>query len=124
MTKTIAKALRNIVLPDGNTVHEGEEFIYNHDFVNAGEFEIVGEQNENNDPTPDGEGKDAALSVEEMKNIRLKAKDLKIANWHTKGIERLLKEIEEAEATITRTATGNDLTPVESETANEGNANA
>ena len=98
MTKTIAKALRTIVLPDGKTVQEGDEFVYNHDFVNAGEFEIVGEQNENNDPTPDSEGKGVALSVEEMKNIRLKAKDLKIANWHTKGIARLIAEIAEAEA--------------------------
>ena len=97
MTKTIAKALRTIVLPDGKTVHEGDEFVYNHDFVNAGEFEIVGEQNENNDPTPDSEGKGVALSVEEMKEIRLKAKNLKIANWHTKGIERLIAEIAEAE---------------------------
>ena len=98
---TIAKALKTIVLPDGKTVHEGDEFVYNYDFENCGEFEIVGEQNGNNAPAPQQPEKDpekpATLSVEEMKDIRLKAKDLKIANWHTKGIERLLKEIDEAE---------------------------
>lgn len=108
-TITIAKALKTIVLPNGKTVHEGDEFIYNHDFENCGEFEIVGEQNGNNahapqqpDKKPEGnEGKDisiAELSVEEMKAIRLKAKDLKIANWHIKSIARLLSEIAEAEA--------------------------
>ena len=97
---TIAKALKTIVLPDGKTVHEGDEFVYNHDFENCGEFEIVGEQNSNK-AQEGNEGKDISideLSVEEMKEIRLKAKDLKIANWHTKGIERLLAEIAEAEA--------------------------
>lgn len=138
-----AKALRNIVLPDGKSVHEGEEFIYNHDFVNAGEFEIVGEQNGQNAPEPDGQS-DAALSVEEMKAIRLKAKDLKIAHWHTKSIDRLIKEIDEAEAKDgqnvpeAEATNGDDLTPVENdndevvvskmetvgETVNEGNANA
>lgn len=108
-TITIAKALKTIVLPNGKTVHEGDEFVYNHDFENCGEFEIVGEQNGNNAPAPQNqnkkpegsEGKDistAELSVEEMKAIRLKAKDLKIANWHTKSIARLLAEITEAEA--------------------------
>ena len=100
---TIAKALRTIVLPDGKTVHEGDEFVYNHDFENCGEFEIVGEQNGSKAPAPQQqdkapEGGDGALSVEEMKEIRLKAKELKIANWHTKGIKRLLEEIAEAEA--------------------------
>ena len=108
-TITIAKALKTIVLPDGKTVHEGDEFIYNHDFENAGEFEIVGEQNGDKAPAPQqpnkkpegNEGKDisiAELSAEEMKVIRLKAKDLKIANWHIKSIARLLSEIAEAEA--------------------------
>lgn len=106
---TIAKALKTIVLPDGKTVREGDEFVYNHDFENCGEFEIVGEQNgnkapapQNQDNNPEGnEGKDISIdepSVEEMKEIRLKAKDLKIANWHTKGIAHLLSEIAEAEA--------------------------
>lgn len=97
---TIAKALKTIVLPDGKTVHEGDEFVYNHDFENCGEFEIVGEQN-GNKAKEGNEGKDISideLSVEEMKEIRLKAKDLKIANWHTKSIARLLAEIAEAEA--------------------------
>ena len=97
---TIAKALKTIVLPDGKTVHEGDEFVYNHDFENCGEFEIVGEQNSNK-AQEGNEGKDISideLSVEEMKEIRLKAKDLKIANWHTKSIARLLAEIAEAEA--------------------------
>ena len=40
----------------------------------------------------------AALSVEEMKAIRLKAKELKIANWHLKGIDKLIAEIAEKEA--------------------------
>ncbi len=95
---TIAKALKTIVLPDGKTVHEGDEFVYNFDFENTGLFEIVGEQNGEKAPDPeDPKDKDAALTVEEMKAIRLKAKDLKIANWHTKGVERLIKEIAEAE---------------------------
>ena len=97
---TIAKALKTIVLPDGKTVHEGDEFVYNHDFENCGEFEIVGEQN-GKKAQEGNEGKDISideLSVEEMKEIRLKAKDLKIANWHTKSIARLLAEIAEAEA--------------------------
>ena len=97
---TIAKALKTIVLPDGKTVHEGDEFVYNHDFENCGEFEVVGEQNSNK-AQEGNEGKDISideLSVEEMKEIRLKAKDLKIANWHTKSIARLLAEIAEAEA--------------------------
>ena len=100
-TITIAKALRTIVLPDGKTVHEGDEFVYEHNFENCGEFEIVCEKNGDKAPAPQQPEKDpekpATLSVEEMKDIRLKAKDLKIANWHTKGIERLLKEIDEAE---------------------------
>lgn len=99
-TITIAKALKTIVLPDGKTVHEGDEFVYNHDFENCGEFEIVGEQN-GNKAQEGNEGKDISideLSVEEMKEIRLKAKDLKIANWHIKSIARLLSEIAEAEA--------------------------
>ena len=99
-TTTIAKALKTIVLPNGKTVHEGDEFVFEHDFENCGEFEIVGEQN--GDKAQEGnEGQDistAGLSVEEMKDIRLKAKDLKIANWHTKSIARLLSEIAEAEA--------------------------
>lgn len=106
---TIAKALKTIVLPNGKTVHEGDEFVFEHDFENCGEFKIVGEQNGNNAPAPQNqdnnpegnEGKDIPideLSVEEMKDIRLKAKDLKIANWHTKSIARLLAEITEAEA--------------------------
>ena len=94
---TIAKALKNIVLPNGKTVHEGDEFVYEHDFENAGEFEIIGERNVKNDPEPEGQP-NAALSVEEMKAIRLKAKDLKIANWHLKGIDKLIVEIAEAEA--------------------------
>lgn len=95
---TIAKALKTIVLPDGKTVHEGDEFVYNFDFENTGLFEIVGEQNGKKAPDPEApKDKDAALTVEEMKAIRLKAKDLKIANWHTKGVERLIKEIAEAE---------------------------
>lgn len=94
---TIAKALKNIVLPNGKTVHEGDEFVYEHDFENAGEFEIIGEQNVKNDPEPE-EQMNAALSVEEMKAIRLKAKELKIANWHLKGIDKLIAEIAEKEA--------------------------
>nr|DAM45821.1 MAG TPA: hypothetical protein [Caudoviricetes sp.] len=105
-TITIAKALKTIVLPNGKTVHEGDEFVFEHDFENCGEFEIVGEQNGNNAPAPQQpdkkpEGKDisiAELSAEQMKNIRLKAKNLKIDNWHIKGIARLLSEIAEAEA--------------------------
>lgn len=108
-TITIAKALKTIVLPNGKTVHEGDEFVFEHDFENCGEFEIVGEQNGDKAPAPQqpdkkpegNEGKDisiAELSVEEMKAIRLKAKDLKIANWHTKSIAHLLSEIAEAEA--------------------------
>lgn len=108
-TITIAKALKTIVLPNGKTVRKGDEFVFEHDFENCGEFEIVGEQNGNKAPAPQqpnkepegNEGKDisiAELSVEEMKAIRLKAKDLKIANWHTKGIARLLSEIAEAES--------------------------
>lgn len=99
---TIAKALKTIVLPDGKTVHEGDEFVYEHNFENCGEFEIVCEKNGDKAPAPQQPEKDpekpATLSVEEMKDIRLKAKDLKIANWHTKSIARLLAEITEAEA--------------------------
>lgn len=101
-TITIAKALKTIVLPNGKTVHEGDEFVYNHDFENCGEFEIVCENINETEPTPQQPKKEpekmATPSVEEMKAIRLKAKGLKIANWHTKGIEKLLKEIAEAEA--------------------------
>lgn len=108
-TITIAKALKTIVLPNGKTVHEGDEFVFEHDFENCGEFEIVGEQNGNNAPAPQQPDKKpegnkekdistAELSVEEMKAIRLKAKDLKIANWHTKSITHLLSEIAKAEA--------------------------
>lgn len=91
---TIAKALKTIVLPNGKTVHEGDEFVYNHDFENAGEFEIVGEQNGNAAP----ENTPEALSVEEMTAIRMKAKELKIYSWHLKGIDKLIVEIAEAEA--------------------------
>lgn len=106
-TITIAKALKTIVLPNGKTVHEGDEFVFEHDFENCGEFEIVGEQNGKKAPEPEpdkkpegseGDASADTLTVEEMKAIRLKAKDLKIANWHTKGIARLLAEITEAEA--------------------------
>lgn len=126
---TIAKALKTIVLPDGKTVHEGDEFVYNHDFENCGEFEIVGEQNGNNAPAPQNqdnnpegsEGKDISideLSVEEMKAIRLKAKDLKIANWHTKSIARLLSEIAEAEAKPADEITSNTAENKEKEPEN------
>lgn len=91
---TIAKALKTIVLPNGKTVHEGDEFVYNHDFENAGEFEIVGEQNGKAAP----ENTPEALSVEEMTAIRMKAKELKIDSWHLKGIDKLIVEIAEAEA--------------------------
>lgn len=114
---TIAKALKTIVLPNGKTVHEGDEFVFEYDFENCGEFEIVGEQNGKKSPEPEpdkkpegSEGKDISideLSVEEMKEIRLKAKDLKIANWHTKSIARLLAEIAEAEAKPTDGITSN-----------------
>lgn len=140
---TIAKALKTIVLPDGKTVHEGDEFVYNHDFENAGEFEIVGEQNGKKAPEPEPDKKpegsegDApvdTLTVEEMKAIRLKAKDLKIANWHTKGIARLLAEIAEAEGKSEQNEpepeviNGDEVVVSEletvDETVNEGNANA
>ena len=117
---TIAKALKTIILPNGKTVHEGDEFVYNHDFENCGEFEIVGEQNSNK-AQKRNEGKDISineLSVEEMKEIRLKAKDLKIANWHTKGIERLLAEIAEAEAKPTDEITSNTAENKEKEPEN------
>lgn len=91
---TIAKALKTIVLPNGKTVYEGDEFVYNHDFENAGEFEIVGEQNGKAAP----ENTPEALSVEEMTAIRMKAKELKIDSWHLKGIDKLIVEIAEAEA--------------------------
>lgn len=117
---TIAKALKTIVLPDGKTVHEGDEFIFEHDFENCGEFEIVGEQN-GNKAQEGNEGKDISideLSVEEMKEIRLKAKDLKIANWHTKGIARLLSEIAEAEAKPADEITSNTAENKEKEPEN------
>lgn len=94
---TTAKALKTIVLPNGKTVHTGDEFVYNYDFKNTGLFEIGGEQEGQKAPKPETDGQPLPLSVEEMKEIRLRAKDLKIGNWHTKGIDRLLDEIAEAE---------------------------
>lgn len=121
-TITIAKALKTIILPDGKTVFEGDEFVYNHDFENCGEFEIVGVKNGKKAPEPDKQPNNT-LSVEEMKELRLKAKDLKIANWHTKGVDKLVVEIAEAEA---KQADGDNLTPVEGniQSNNEGQDNA
>ena len=65
---TIAKALKTIVLPDGKTVHEGDEFVYNHDFENCGEFEIVGEQNGDKAPAPQQPEKDPEVVASEMEN--------------------------------------------------------
>lgn len=84
---SLAKALTTIVLPDGVTVNEGEEFLYNGDFENTGLFEFVEVQNDGGDP-------DGAMNEE---YVRQKAKDLKISNWHTKGVEKLLAEIAEKE---------------------------
>ena len=149
----ISKSLMKKVFADGKNLHEGDEFVYNHDFENAGEFEIVGEQNGKKAPEPEPDKKpegsegDApvdTLTVEEMKAIRLKAKDLKIANWHTKGVARLLAEIAEAEGKGEQNEpepeviNGDEVTPIENsgdkvvvseletvdETVNEGNANA
>ena len=53
-----------------------------------------------------------------MKEIRLKAKDLKIANWHTKGIARLLAEIAEAEAKPADEITSNTAENKEKEPEN------
>lgn len=91
MIKTTAKALTNIILPDGSKVKEGEEFLYNGDFENTGLFEIVGAQN-------DGQIEGAPQDVRnEEEEVRAKAKELKISNWHTKAIKKLKEEIAEKE---------------------------
>lgn len=44
--------------------------------------------------------------------IRTRAKELKIANWHTKGVDKLLAEIAEAEAKAAApTTTDGSVTP-------------
>lgn len=82
------KANYNLVLPDGKTkIQVGEEFDFNGDISQFGTaVTVIGGENPNNEPA----------TVEEV--IRAKAKELKIANWYTKGVGRLIKEIEEVEA--------------------------
>lgn len=55
----------------------------------------VNNSNPVNDPSKIGEPEKANSSEQE---IRLRAKELKIQNWHLKGIANLLSEIAEVEA--------------------------
>lgn len=98
---SLAKALRTIVLPNGETVNEGDEFMYNGDFENTGLFEFVEVQNDDNAP-------DGAMNEE---YVRQKAKELKISNWHTKGVEKLLAEIAEKEKELAEKEPEGDQAP-------------
>lgn len=89
--------------------------VYNFKFIRKGK-KVVGDLlgNENFLPVPAvaGEDETPAPAAKAPKNpkpttadpkevaIRLRAKELKINNWHTKGVENLVKEIAAAEAAM------------------------
>lgn len=82
--------------------------VFNFKFYRKGESVDTGAELENNsnfkradkvDPTntilPDGK---VNVNQADEVAIRTRAKELKISNWHTKGVDKLLTEIAEAEA--------------------------
>lgn len=86
--------------------------VYNFKFIRKGK-RVVGDldDNENFAPVPAVESdketpapapEKPAKTVADPKEMatRLRAKELKINNWHTKGVEKLLEEIAAAEAAL------------------------
>lgn len=78
--------------------------VYNFRFYRKGEeLEAVALDDNDNFERADGSKAKAAPATQTGGNfedsaVRVRAKELKIANWHTKGIDKLLAEIAEAEA--------------------------
>ena len=85
----LLKANHNLILPDGETkIKVGESFEYEGDIRAFGNcVTVIGDQNNQPKPMTDDE-------------VRAKAKELKISNYHTKGIDRLKKEIMDAQKAI------------------------
>lgn len=85
----LLKANHNLVLPDGKTeIKVGETFEYNGDVRQFGKcVTIIGDEGKQPKPMTDDE-------------VREMAKKLKISNYHTKGIEKLKKEIMDAQKAI------------------------
>lgn len=78
--------------------------VYNFRFYRKGEeLEATALDDNDNFERADGSKVKAAPAAQTGGNfedaaVRVRAKELKIANWHTKGIDKLLAEIAEAEA--------------------------
>lgn len=104
------------VIRKGKEIVGGEELDKNVNFARVG--------------APAADAGKATVSADE-KEVRLRAKELKISNWHTKAKDKLLAEIAEAEAKLAAPAaaaatgeTTDETVNVPADTAAAGDAQA
>ena len=97
--------------------------VYNFRFYRKGEeLEAPALDDNENFERADGSKAKAAPATQtggfEDAAVRVRAKELKIANWHTKGIDKLLAEIAETEANAAKP--NGDPAKLETEAAGAG----